>query len=100
MTQDVPTGAWITTSPVESVVTFCVITPPETELCVTPSMMVSGRNDEVVGRVQTMWNVAPASGSPSSFVLSTEMLPPTMKHAGPALRLLACDSEGAAVVFA
>ena len=63
-------------------------------------MIVSGRNAFVVGSVQTMWKCAPASGSPASLVLRTEMLPPTMKQAGPALRLLACESDGDAVVLA
>src|SRR6187455_1724061 len=98
MTQDVPTGAWMTIKPVESVVTLVVMTRPLVELYVTPSMIVGGMDAVVVGRVHTMWNVAPSRGLPASFVLSTEILPPTMKQAGPAFRLLACDSDGAAVV--
>src|SRR5918993_5484431 len=99
MTHDVPSGAWIAIRPVASVTTSWVTVPPEVELWVTPSMIVSGRNAVVVGSLQTMWKWAPASGSPASLVFRTEILPPTTKQAGPALRLLAWDADGDAVVF-
>src|SRR5689334_3938876 len=94
MTHDVPSGAWMAICPSAPVVTSWVMTPPDVEAWLTPSMMVSGMLAWVVGRVQTMWNLAPASGSPSAFFLKTEMLPPTMKQAGPALRLLAGEADG------
>ena len=62
MTQDVPTGAWMTMRPLAPVVLSRVMTSPLVELIVSPLMMVSGRKEFVVGSVQTMWKVAPASG--------------------------------------
>src|SRR6476620_6270343 len=100
MRHAVQKGAWIAMRPEESVTTFWVIVPPETESWPTPSMIVSGRKACVVGMVQTMWKCAPARRSPASLVLRTEMLPPTTKQAGPALRLLAGEAEGDCVVFA
>ena len=87
-------------SPLAPVVLSRVMVAPETDVIDSPLMIVFGRNESVVGIVQTMWNVAPDSGAPASLVLRTEMLPPTMKQAGPALRLLACDVDGDCVVFA
>jgi len=63
-------------------------------------MMVVGRKAVVTGMSHTTWNFAPASGSPASFTLWTVMLPPTTKHAGPALRLLAGEADGDCVVLA
>src|ERR1041385_5655147 len=48
-------------------------------------------------------NVAPPIGSPFGSVVecfSTRASPPTVKHAGPALRLLDGEADGLAVVFA
>src|SRR4029077_14871779 len=48
-------------------------------------------------------NVAPPIGSPFGSVVecfSTRASPPTVKHAGPALRLLDGEAEGLEVVFA
>jgi hypothetical protein len=100
----VPTGAWTLITPSDPVVTSRWKLPPDTELMVSvlpPTLMiVSARNPSRVGQSQSTSKSAPASGSPLPSTFSTRSAPPTMKHAGPALRLLACESDGAAVVLA
>ena len=101
----VPTGAWTLITPSPPVVTDRWKSPPETEsmVSVSPStlMIVSARRAPLaVGQSQSMSKSAPASGSPLPSTFVTRSAPPTMKQAGPALRLLACESDGAAVVLA
>ena len=102
--QTVPTGAWTLMTPSAPVVTSRWKLSPDTELItsVSPStlMIVSARVALLVGHVQSMSKSAPASGSPLPSTFSTRSAPPMMKQAGPALRLLACELDGAAVVFA
>ena len=66
----------------------------------TPIVIVSASVALLVGQSHSMWKSAPASGSPLPSTFSTRSAPPMMKQAGPALRLLACESDGAAVVLA
>src|SRR5688572_22182629 len=74
--------------------------PPVTEPSGEAVTTVPANAASVIGHVQSMSNTAPETGSSASLTLLMRRSPPIRKQAGPALRLLACDCDGAAVVLA